>query len=159
MRPLRTCGRCGKSYVTRNMWHSCVVVPLETHFAARPRARQLYDAILRTLAMDGPVTVTVSKTRIEFMTHARFAGIRPRRDFVWLAFWLKRRVGSPRFDKVDFYGGRDWGYRLRIRDESQLDDELRAWLRESRSVGDQLPQAPATLVRRAGMIPGRMIDA
>ena len=54
-RPLWTCPRCGKSYVTRNMWHSCVIVPLESH-------------------------------------------------------------------------------------ESQLDVELRAWLREARTVGDQLQQ-------------------
>ena len=48
-RPLWTCPRCGKSYVTRNMWHSCVVVPLESHFVGRPRARELYDAVLNRL--------------------------------------------------------------------------------------------------------------
>jgi Domain of unknown function (DUF5655) len=61
---------------------------------------------------------------------------------IWFSFWLKRQVESPRFVEVDFYGGRDWGYHLRIRDESQLDDELRDWLREARTVGDQLPQRP-----------------
>jgi hypothetical protein len=131
------------------MSHSCVVVPLESHFEDRPRARELYDAVLRFLEADGPITVSVSKTRIEFMTRARFAGISARREFVWLAFWLKRQVSSPRFDKVDFYGGRDWGYRLRIHDESQLDDELRAWLRESRSVGDQMPQHDPVVSSRA----------
>jgi hypothetical protein len=143
-RPLWTCPRCGKSYVTRNMWHSCVVVPLESHFVDRPRAQELYDAVLRFLEVDGPITVSVSKTRIEFMTRARFAGVSVRRDFVWLAFWLKRQVDSPRFDKVESYGGRDWGYKLRIRYEAQLDDELRGWLREARTVGDQLPQGQLT---------------
>ena len=139
-RPLWTCPRCGKSYVTRNMWHSCVVVPLDSHFTGRPRSRELYYAVLRFVEADGPVTVSVSKTRIEFMTRARFGGVRVMRDWLWFAFWLKRQVVSDRFDRVDFYGGRDWGYHLRIRDESQLDDELRGWLREARSVGDQLPQ-------------------
>jgi hypothetical protein len=143
-RPLWTCPRCGKSYVTRNMWHSCVVVPLESHFVDRPRARELYDAVLGFLEADGPITVSVSKTRIEFMTRARFAGVSTRRDFIWLAFWLKREVESARFDKVESYGGRDWGYKIRVRDESQLDDELREWLREARTVGDQLPQGEIT---------------
>ena len=71
---------CRKSYVTRNMWHSCVVVPLESHFVGRPRSRELYDAVLHFLDVDGPVTVSVSKTRIELMTRARFAGVRVRRD-------------------------------------------------------------------------------
>jgi hypothetical protein len=80
-----------------------------------------------------PRTRTTSSSRRNRASGAR-------RDYVWLAFWLKRRVDSPRFDKVDFYGCRDWGYRLRIRDEMQLDDELRIWLSESRTNGDQLPQ-------------------
>jgi hypothetical protein len=135
-RPLWTCPRCGKSYVTRNMWHSCVVVPVESHFVGRPRARELYEAILHFLEADGPITVSVSKTRIELMTRARFAGVRARRDWIWLSFWLKRQVESPRFDRVDVYG-HDWVYQLRLRDESQLDDELRDWLREARTVGNQ----------------------
>jgi hypothetical protein len=107
MRPLWTCPRCGKSYVTRNMSHSCVIVPLDSHFAGRPRAPQLFEAIVRMLEAEGPTTVSVSKTRIELMTRARFAAIHPRRDWVWLAFWLKRQIASPRFDKVDRYGQRD----------------------------------------------------
>ena len=143
MRPLWTCPRCGKSYVTRNMSHSCVVVPLESHVVGRPRVRELYNAVLDFLEADGPITVSVSKTRIEFMTRARFATVHPRRNWVWLDFWLKRQISSPRFDKVDLYGGHDWYYQLRLTDASQLDDELRGWLRDSRSVGDQMPQATA----------------
>lgn len=140
-RPLWTCPRCGKSYVTRNMWHSCVVVPLESHFVGRPRSRALYDAVLHFLEADGPVTVSVSKTRIELMTRARFAGVLARRDWIWLTFWLKREIKSPRFDRIDAYG-RDWVYQIRVRDVAQLDEELRAWLREARTVGDQLLQLP-----------------
>jgi hypothetical protein len=118
------------------MWHSCVVVPIEQHFVNRPRARELYDAVVHFLEADGPITVSVSKSRIELMTRARFAGVRVRRDWIWFSFWLKRQVESPRFDKVDVYG-HDWVYQLRLRDESQLDDELRHWLHEARTVGDQ----------------------
>ena len=82
MRPLWTCPRRGKSYVTRNMWHSCVVIPRSAHFDGRPPRPELYDAVLSFLRADGPITVSVSKTRIEFLTRARFAGIRVRRDYV-----------------------------------------------------------------------------
>jgi hypothetical protein len=63
-RPLWRCPRCGKSYVTRNLWHSCVVIPLEALFVGRPRALELYRSVLRLLEAEGPVTVSVSKTRI-----------------------------------------------------------------------------------------------
>ena len=138
-RPLWTCPRCGKPYVTRNIWHSCVVVPLDSHFVGRPRSRELYDAVLDLLEADGPITVSVSKTRIELMTRARFAVCAlARLDLVQLL--AEAAVESARFDKVDFYGHVTGVYHLRIRHESQLDEELRDWLREARTVGDQLPQ-------------------
>jgi hypothetical protein len=135
--PLWTCPRCGKSYVTRNLWHSCVVVPLEHHFEGRPAARELFAVLLSAMEREGPVTVSVSKTRIELMTRARFVGVQVRRDWLRLGFWLKREIASPRFSRVDHYG-RDHVYQLALHDPVQLDDELQAWLREARSVGDQL---------------------
>ena len=136
-RPLWTCPDCGKQYVTRNMWHSCVVVPLESHFVGRPRARELFDAYVAVLEREGPVTISVSKTRIEIMTRARFTGAVVRRDYLRSSLWLKRRVDSPRFVKIEHFGGDDWGHYFAIRDEADIDDELVSLLREARKVGDQ----------------------
>jgi hypothetical protein len=136
--PLWTCPKCGKQYVARNLWHSCVVVDLETHFVGKsPRARELFDAWLAAVETTGPVTVSVSKTRIEFMTRARFTGAVVRRDYIKSALWLKRRVDWPRFTKIEHYGRNDWGHHFEIRDESDIDDELMALVREARLVGDQ----------------------
>jgi hypothetical protein len=135
--PLWTCPDCGKQYVTRNTWHSCVVVPLESHFVNRPRARQMFDAYVAALERDGPITISVSKTRIEIMTRARFTGAVVRRDYLRASLWLKRRVDSPRFVKIEHFGGDDWGHYFEIRDESDIDDELMALAREARRVGDQ----------------------
>jgi hypothetical protein len=118
------------------MWHSCVVVPLERHFDGRSRSRDLFDELLAALEREGPVTVSVSKTRIELMTRARFAGVIVRRDWLKLHFWLMREIASPRFARVDHFG-RDHVYALRLSSAEQLDDELLAWLRQARSVGDQ----------------------
>jgi hypothetical protein len=136
-RPLWTCPNCGKQYVTRNMWHSCVVVPLESHFVDRPRARQLFEAYLKALEAQGPITISVSKTRIEIMTRARFTEAVVRKDYLRSSLWLKRRVDSPRFTKIEHFGGNDWGHYFEIRDESDIDDELMALAREARAVGDQ----------------------
>ena len=135
--PLWTCPRCGKSYVARNLWHSCVIVPLEQHFEGRPAARDLFRVLVSAMEREGPVTISVSKTRIELMTRARFAGVQVRRDWLRLGFWLKREIASPRFARVDHYG-KDHVYQLELRDPMQLDDELLAWLREARKVGDQV---------------------
>ena len=147
--PLWTCPRCGKSYVTRNLWHSCVIVPLEQHFESRPAARDLFGALLSAMEREGPVTISVSKTRIELMTRARFAGVQVRRDWLRLAFWLKREIDSPRFSRVDHYG-KDHVYQVELRDRAQLDAELMAWLREARTVGDQVAQQARATSRPGG---------
>jgi hypothetical protein len=114
-----------------------VVVPLDDHFVGRPRARQLFDAYVAALEREGPITISVSKTRIEIMTRARFTGAVVRRDYLRSSLWLKRRVDSPRFVKIEHFGGKDWGHTFEIRDERDLDEELMALLREARRVGDQ----------------------
>jgi hypothetical protein len=83
------------------------------------------------------VTISVSKTRIEIMTRARFTGAVVRKDYLRASLWLKHRVDSLRFVKVEHFGGNDWGHTFEIRDESDIDAELMALLAEARKVGDQ----------------------
>jgi hypothetical protein len=83
------------------------------------------------------VTVSVSKTRIEFMTRARFTGAIVRRDYIKAALWLKREAHSRHFTKVESLGKQDWLHHFEIHDEADIDDELMALVREARTVGDQ----------------------
>jgi hypothetical protein len=110
---------------------------LSEHFRGRPRARELFDAYLAAVQRLGPITVVSSKTRIAFMTRVRFGGCQVRKDWLRAAFWLVREVRSPRFTKVETLGPRVWLYHVAIRDESDLDDEFMAWMKEARLVGDQ----------------------
>jgi len=138
MRPLWFCPRCGKPYANRNSSHACVRIPLEAHFVGRPRARELFDAYRAAIDATGeaPVAVTVSKTRIEFVTRARFAGAIIHRDWVRAHFWLKHHVEDQRFG-VEFLAPNNWVYRFDLRDEAQIDDVVRERLCEARVVGDQ----------------------
>jgi hypothetical protein len=54
----------------------------------------------------------------------RFAGVTASKTRLRFAFWLKRRVTSFRFVRVEQVTDRDWIYRLVIDSESDLDDEL-----------------------------------
>ena len=119
------------------MSHSCVVIPLEAHFAGRPRALRLFNAFLAALEAQGPITVSVSKTRIELMTRARFTGAVVRKDYLRSTLWLKRRADHRLFTKVELLGRRDWLHHFEIHDEADIDAALLELLREARLVGDQ----------------------
>ena len=136
---LWTCPRCGARFVTRNMSHGCGEYSVDGFFEGRsPSARELYDALVRVLAELGPFEQVPTKTRIAFMVRVRFAAVnRVRRDGLACHVWLKRRIHSPRFTKVELLGRNDWIHHLVIRSEEDLDDEFRRWMREAYEVGRQ----------------------
>ena len=84
------------------------------------------------------MTVNVNKTRISFQGRVRFAGIsRVTRDGLVCNFWLKRRIDSPRFARVEHLPRSDFVYAFKLTDPAQLDDEMAAWLAEAYQVGQQ----------------------
>jgi hypothetical protein len=121
------------------MWHGCGDYSVDGFFAGRsPRLRELYDAYVRFLGDVGPFDQVPTKSRIAFMVRVRFAGVaRLRKDGLVCSFWLKRRIESPRFTRVELVGKHDWIYQWVLRDEEELDDEVRGWLAEAYEVGRQ----------------------
>jgi hypothetical protein len=137
-KPLWTCPECGQSFVTPRMWHSCQRFTEEDFFNGRESLRPLYDAWLAFVRRHGPVTVNVNKTRISFQGRVRFAGVsRVTKEGLMCGFWLKRRVESPRFTKVEEFPRSDFVYSFKLTDPAQLDDELSGWLAEAYDVGMQ----------------------
>lgn len=135
-RPLWVCPKCGKPFVTANLWHSCSVVPWEQHFEGKPKARELFEVFRRALEQIGTVTLVSNRSDLKFMTRVRFAGCKPRKDWLLCHLWLKRRASCPRFVREEIYG-RDIIYRFDLRRPEDLDDEILEYLREAYRVGQQ----------------------
>jgi hypothetical protein len=124
--------------VTRNLWHSCVALTVDEFFAGREAKRRLYDAFLAFVSQFGPVTVNVTRSRISFQARVRFAGVvRVTKDGLVCSFWLKRRIGSPRFTRVELVPPNNFVYHFKLTAADQLDEEAAAWLSEAYAVGMQ----------------------
>lgn len=126
------------------MWHSCVRVRVADHLEGKPRnVVELYRAFSRAARDCGPgVTTTAVKTRIAFMARVRFAGCALQPSGLKAHVWLKHRLDSPRLDKVEQLGPRDWVLHFHLRSIDDIDDEVRGWLREAYLVGRQ--ESPIT---------------
>lgn len=140
-RPLWRCPKCGKYYVTRNIWHSCRKYTEEERLQGKSEhVVWLYRRVLKMLrsaAGDGLLRIVPGKTRIVFQGRMRFGGVQLGRDAVRVAFLLTRRLDSPRITKIVSYGPRSYGHQVAIRAAEDLDVELQAWLAESYRVGMQ----------------------
>lgn len=102
------------------------------------KAWAYWDHLQEMVANCGPHSVVANKTRLVFMVRVRFAGMSAVSDRgMSFAFWLKQRIDSPRFRRVEHYGGNDWGYYLRAESLEDLDDEVQRWLCMAYEVGCQ----------------------
>ena len=110
---------------------------MDHHFAGRPRARALFRALVAAAREHGRFTVDLQKTRVTFMSRMRFVNLVAAREHLRVSLILDRRVASPRFSAVQTFAPRCHMHSFTLRDERDLDAEMRGFLREAAAVGRQ----------------------
>jgi hypothetical protein len=130
---LWTCRKCNHKFVTKNLWHSCTNATVEDFFEGKdPLLREIYKAFEAAIAECGPYHVSPNKTRIAFMADVRFGGIsRASKNGLLVGFALPKKLDHPRIVKTTDYGGGWIGHWLWLRSTSDVDPELKRWLRTS----------------------------
>jgi hypothetical protein len=105
-------------------------------FADRPFAVTVVDRVQGIVASIGEATIRATKSQIAFRRRRGFAYLWPpvfgnRGVEIVLSIALGRHDASPRFKQVAQPAPRIWMHHMEIHDLAQLDDEVRAWLREA----------------------------
>ena len=105
-------------------------------FAGQAFALSVVDRVESIVASIGEATIRTTKSQIAFRRRRGFAYLWPpvfgnRGVEIVLSIALGRHDASPRFKQVAHPALHVWMHHLEIRDLDQLDDEVRAWLREA----------------------------
>ena len=136
-RSLWRCPKCGNYFVSRNLAHSCVRVPLESHFEGKDAlVRKTFDALVAALRRAGPIRIVSSKTRIAFMVRMRFGSVTPQKRALPGGFFLTRPVRHPLLKPGLTYGSM-YGCRFVLTHPKQIDAAFRRLLAEAYQVGAQ----------------------
>ena len=138
-RPLWTCPKCKREFVTPNMPHSCGRYSVKKFLAGKSEhAISLYE-LFNTLVHDcGPIQVAPARTRIGFQVRMIFAAVNKLSDQGLDAHVvLSRRLNSPRFRRIETMTPKCYVHHFRIEVLNQFDDEVKSWLREAYEVGTQ----------------------
>jgi hypothetical protein len=93
--------------------------------------------VLAAIRRSGPVTVLPEKTRIAFQVRMSFAQVTPRAKWLDGHVVLARRLEHPRFRTIETISPRNHVHHFRLTHPGEVDQELRAWLREAYAVGQQ----------------------
>lgn len=107
---------------------------VEEYFAGSPLGLALYRAVAAAIATIGTAQIRVTKSQIAFRRRKGFAYVwRPDRVLrtdvpAVLSFPLPERLDSARFKSVVNPARNVWMHHIELRDVSQIDAQLRAWL-------------------------------
>jgi hypothetical protein len=131
-RPLWECPKCGKKFITKNMWHSCIKLDLKSLFAkSEPQVFQLYRKFEALVRACGPVSINTSKNGIAFQVRVRALGCQPRKSYLRVGFAFSERRKNPRFVKVETFTPTFHAHWVHLVSEKDLDAELNSWIRDS----------------------------
>ncbi len=137
-RPLWRCPKCGHSFVTRNLWHSCGKYPLADHFKNKPqRLRLAFRRYVELAKACGPVTVYAQKTRIVIQGRVRFAGAIVHRDWLEATMWLKHPADHRCLRRLESFGKLGFGLHFCLREPADIDEALAELMREAYRIGEQ----------------------
>lgn len=136
--PLWKCPKCGHRFVTKNLWHSCVRVPIAAHFWGRARERKAtFDKWLAAARACGKVTAYAQKSRITIMARVRFAGAVVHNSYLDAGLWLRRKADHPRLRRIEDFGRLGQVHHFRLERPDDVDADLKALMREAYRVGTQ----------------------
>ena len=136
--PLWQCPKCRRRFANRNQSHACERYDLEHHFSNKsPQIRALFDDVVAAIRRIGPVRILPEKTRIAFQVRMSFAQVTPKSKWLDGHVVLARRFEHPRFRQIQTISPRNHVHSFRISSPDDIDAELRSWLAEAYSVGEQ----------------------
>jgi hypothetical protein len=131
LKPLWTCPKCSQTFVTAKLWHACVNVPLEAHFAGKaPQLRAAFDAFVALARENGAVTLRPVKTRIALQANTRFAAVTVRKTQLACHVVLGHGGARPPVRKVDKFGN-SYVHAFAIARPQDADTRVAALLREA----------------------------
>ena len=132
-----TCPKCGADFVQRNLAHSCGHFTAEEFLAGKTeRAIRLFWFFVDQWKHAGNVKLHPVKTSVSIMDKVRFARInRVKRNSIVCHLWLKERVESSKFFRIEKLLPNDYIHHFEITDESFVDDEFRRYMKMAYDLG------------------------
>jgi Domain of unknown function (DUF5655) len=121
------------------MPHSCGNFSVKQFLAGKSQhAISLYEHFSALVHDCGPVQIAPAKARVGFQVRMIFAAVNKLSDRGLDAHVvLSRRLEGPRFRRIETMTPRCYVHHFRVESVSELDEEVKSWLREAYQVGTQ----------------------
>ena len=93
--------------------------------------RAIYTRLLETLSTLGPLQEEPKKTSIHLVRNAGFAGVHPRKSYLYLNLRTDYPIDSPRIAKTEQVSKNRFHNELKLTSPDEVDEELLGWLKDA----------------------------
>ena len=105
---------------------------LEALFAGKDATvRAIYDRLLEALQVVGPFREEPKKTSVHLVNTSGFAGVHPRKSFLYLNVRMARPLQGERIARSEQVSKSRYHNEVKITSPDEVDAELMGWLREA----------------------------
>ncbi|MGZ3617616.1 MAG: DUF5655 domain-containing protein [Ktedonobacteraceae bacterium] len=95
----------------------------------------IYTRLLQALHTFGPVQEEPKKTSIHLVHSTGFAGVHPRKSYLYLNLRTDSPIGNPRITKTEQVSKNRFHNELKLTSPDEIDEELLGWLRDAYELG------------------------
>ena len=98
--------------------------------------RETFDRVLAILQDIGPFQIETKKTSIHLTRGVGFAGVHPRKSYLYLNIRLDRPIDSDRIAKSEQVSKHRFHNEVKLSTPEEVDAELASWLRDAYRLAD-----------------------
>ena len=129
---LWTCPKCHRQFKYATSYHSCVKVNPENHFInKKPNVKAVYEKILNETRKFGNVNISPVKSGILLKNISTFLGIKLRKDFLDIEFFLPEETNEFPVYKTFRYTKSKVVHYVRLENPIEVDKQLVGWIKIS----------------------------
>ena len=127
-----TCLKCKRVFKTTNQSHSCATYDFDTHFLNKPAIiKETYDQLIEVVGKIGKVHINVLKSAILLKTTSTFLEIKPKKDYLIIAFFLDKEITDFPISKTLQISKNRIVHVVHIEKPDDLTEQIISWLTQS----------------------------
>jgi hypothetical protein len=100
-----------------------------------PNVRATYEQLLAALSELGPFAAEPKKTSIHLVKQSGFAGVHPRKGYLYLNLRTAQPIDSPRVVKQEQVSKNRFHNEIKLAQPDDVDPQLVGWLAEAYALG------------------------
>ncbi|HEU4718217.1 MAG TPA: DUF5655 domain-containing protein [Bacteroidia bacterium] len=129
------CPECGRTFAVKTKEHSCVKIPVGSHFEGKPASlRKAFDKMVAISSSFGNVSVQPVKGGIFLKKAGTFAMIAVRKDCLKVEFFLSHLYEGFPVEKTFRYTQKKIVHVVSISGPGDVNKQFAGWLKESYSL-------------------------